>query len=88
MIMSKQPDALRLAQIVEFCGIREPISKEIAAELRRLHAENEAARASAYAYAVQGVRSTKSDDMNATCSVHHKFCPACGNVLAFRVEVT
>jgi hypothetical protein len=42
--MSTQPEALRLAETVEFGDAYEWSASEVAAELRRLHAENEALR--------------------------------------------
>lgn len=40
--MSKQPEALRLADILEHPGVALNVEQEAAAELRRLHEENEA----------------------------------------------
>jgi hypothetical protein len=45
--MTTQPEALRLAETVEFGDAYEWSASEVAAELRRLHAEVEALRADA-----------------------------------------
>jgi Ca2+-dependent lipid-binding protein len=40
MSITEQPDALRLADFLDDCGIPVFIAEQAAAELRRLHAEN------------------------------------------------
>ena len=75
--MSKQPEALRLADLLGFVDSLTPLPQRGAAELRRLHAVNEALLAALQGLYLAAPTSANCNDFHHGAGDHHAYGDEC-----------